>query len=483
MMFLSAFCELRVAALEAAAYDRAMGGVERARKLVAAGKAARAIAILRKELKRSPRDPEATQELGQLLYQQGQPAEAARWLLRTIELAPPRPDLHSNAALALAAAGRAAEAVESMARAIELEPRSSKLYLRHAELLASAGRVDAADEALQRAGELAPGSTEVVAARARLLIASDRAVDAETVLREALARAAASAPLHSLLGDCLHSVGRLEEAVAAYRAALELRSSAAAWESLGCAQLALTDYAGAVESLEQCLAMAAGSAAAHYNLGEARYRLGDVEGAIASFTEAGRSDELAARATGSIAVVIPGAPKADHQAVLAARRRVDERLPKATVEPSRWPAARPVRVGYVSAYFDRPNWMKPVWGLFNHHDRSAVALHLFSDVAVDTIDPGYQRRDGDVVHDISALDATAAAAAVRAAEIDVLVDLNGYSRLERLELFALRPAAVQVAWFNYYATSGIAAIDYIVGDDVVVTPEEEPFYSESSTLR
>jgi predicted O-linked N-acetylglucosamine transferase (SPINDLY family) len=63
-------------------------------------------------------------------------------------------------------------------------------------------------------------------------------------------------------------------------------------------------------------------------------------------------------------------------------------------------------------------------------------------------------------------------------EIDLLVDLNGYSTMGRLPLFAMRPAPVIAGWFNMYATTGIDNYDYLIGDDVVIPLEEEIFYCE-----
>ena len=62
--------------------------------------------------------------------------------------------------------------------------------------------------------------------------------------------------------------------------------------------------------------------------------------------------------------------------------------------------------------------------------------------------------------------------------IDLLVDLNGYSAMARLPLFTMRPAPVVVGWFNMYATTGITGYDYLIGDDLVIPPEEETFYCE-----
>ena len=59
-----------------------------------------------------------------------------------------------------------------------------------------------------------------------------------------------------------------------------------------------------------------------------------------------------------------------------------------------------------------------------------------------------------------------------------MIDLNGYSRPSRLPLFALRPAPVQVAWFNMFATSGLECFDYLLGDQHVIPHTEEGYYTE-----
>ena len=84
----------------------------------------------------------------------------------------------------------------------------------------------------------------------------------------------------------------------------------------------------------------------------------------------------------------------------------------------------------------------------------------------------------DRFHDTTGLSNEALCRRIEQAEIDLLVDLNGYSTMGRLPLFAMRPAPVVVGWFNMYATTGIAGYDYLIGDDLVIPPEEEKFYCE-----
>jgi predicted O-linked N-acetylglucosamine transferase (SPINDLY family) len=185
----------------------------------------------------------------------------------------------------------------------------------------------------------------------------------------------------------------------------------------------------------------------------------------------------------TIAVIVPGCPSADHQAILAARQAWGRLCTTSTpagcrLESIKRNRAGPLRVGYVSAFFHRANWMKPVWGLVNHHDRDRVEVHLFSDVARSRVQVGYRPHASDIFHDITGLSNSDAAALIQQCDLDILVDLNGYSRPARLPMFAFRPAPVIVAWFNQYATTGLESFDYLIGDDRVILEEEEKFYTE-----
>jgi protein O-GlcNAc transferase len=63
-------------------------------------------------------------------------------------------------------------------------------------------------------------------------------------------------------------------------------------------------------------------------------------------------------------------------------------------------------------------------------------------------------------------------------EVDIAVDLNGFTANARTGIFGLRPAPVQVSYLGYPATMGAPYIDYIVADDEVIPPEHRPYYTE-----
>jgi predicted O-linked N-acetylglucosamine transferase (SPINDLY family) len=172
---------------------------------------------------------------------------------------------------------------------------------------------------------------------------------------------------------------------------------------------------------------------------------------------------------------------ADHAAVRTARRRwAESERTTIKVLPHRDSRAggRKLRVGYLSAFFGEPNWMKPVFALINRHDRSAFEITMWSDGKLPSPASGYREHDLDIIADLRGVGNERAARIIADAGMDVLVDLNGYSFQSRLNLLMHRPAPHIIGWFNLFATTGIAAFDWLIGDETVLKAEEESFYSE-----
>ena len=63
-------------------------------------------------------------------------------------------------------------------------------------------------------------------------------------------------------------------------------------------------------------------------------------------------------------------------------------------------------------------------------------------------------------------------------KIDILVDLIGFTKPERLELFNSRIAPLQISWLSYCNTTGLDNIDYLISDKNLILPGEESMYSE-----
>jgi len=263
-------------------------------------------------------------------------------------------------------------------------------------------------------------------------------------------------------------------------------ANANTWQKTGDALLAVNEFAQAIGAFEQAIALAPDQPEGHHNLARAKYTLGLADEAMVHLR---RTCELTNDLDPwvALATTIPNAPSADHAEVLQVRRQYASML-RARRDPPALPTraprstADPMRVGDLSAHFAGRNYMKPVWALVNHHDRSRFQIHLLNDKQSPSggndLFEGYQSKVSDQIHHVAGLNDEELARLLQALELDILVDLSAYSHVARIGLFAHRLPAITMGWFNMFATSGFPAFDYIIGDSHVVMPEEESYYSE-----
>lgn len=141
---------------------------------------------------------------------------------------------------------------------------------------------------------------------------------------------------------------------------------------------------------------------------------------------------------------------------------------------------RKLRIGYFSNDFHEHATSRLLVETFEAHNRERYELHAFS-FGVD--DGGNMRRRleqaFDVFHDVTALDDIETARAMHAAEIDILVDLKGYTLGARTGVLMLRPAPVQVSFLGYPGTLGAEICDYIITDSFTTPAGVSSDYSEA----
>ncbi len=139
-----------------------------------------------------------------------------------------------------------------------------------------------------------------------------------------------------------------------------------------------------------------------------------------------------------------------------------------------------IRLGYLSNDFRQHPTAHLISELIERHDRRRFEVIGYS-CGPDDGSPERRRlaKGFDRFTDIRLASHADAAGIIHRDEIDILVDLNGYTRGARTRILAHRPAAVQVNFLGYPGTMGADFIDYIVADAIVIPPGEERFFSET----
>ena len=140
-----------------------------------------------------------------------------------------------------------------------------------------------------------------------------------------------------------------------------------------------------------------------------------------------------------------------------------------------------LRIGYVSSDFGNHPTSHLMQSVPGFHDRNKCEVFCYALSANDG--SAYRiklEKEAEHFIDLSVVSSDGAAARkIFEDEIHVLINLNGYTKGARNEIFALKPAPIQVMWLGYPGTSGSPYMDYIITDKVTSPMEFSHMYSET----
>lgn len=290
----------------------------------------------------------------------------------------------------------------------------------------------------------------------------------------------AELPIHDLLEAARRKLGAGEFAPAQLLAEQVLERdprNALALHLLGLAAYRMRDLKRAVDLAEQSLRIEPANAEFLSNLGFFYSELGRVEDAVATLRKALAIDPQLRIARSSLIfslMFLDGVPAKDLHAehVAWAKMHADPLIALARPHANSRDPERQLRIGYVSADFRRHSVSYFIEPVLAQHDREQFRVHCYYNGAAADDTTARIRESADVWRDISRLDDDAAAELIRADGIDVLIDLSGHLRDNRLLVFARKPAPVQITWLGYLQTTGMQAMDYKLTDAISDPPGE-----------
>lgn len=138
-----------------------------------------------------------------------------------------------------------------------------------------------------------------------------------------------------------------------------------------------------------------------------------------------------------------------------------------------------LRIGYVSSDMRNHAVGFLTSEIFELHDRSKVDVFIYY-CGINVPDPTYERikAAADKWTNITGMNNEAITELVRADQVDILIDLNGYTKDGPFQAFAMRPAPVIVNWLGYPGTLGTPCHHYIIADDYIIPDWAEKYYTE-----
>ena len=287
-----------------------------------------------------------------------------------------------------------------------------------------------------------------------------------------VAKLPGASQLHYNLGKVYSDLQRYPEAIAAYRRALQINpKNIEAQCNVGGMLEHNGEYSQAIAAYRKAIGINPSHPEAHNNLGLILRQLGKFEEAMESFKRAIQAQPAGLSFMQNLISTMNYMPRMDCGEIFNAHQKFGQQL-----ELSSKPfAARPIgisetdtmrrlRIGYVSPDFKQhavAHFIEPVLA---NHQKDGFEIFCYSNNPI--VDATTRHLQSLVPHwrDITGMTDDDAAKKIRDDGIDILVDLAGYTNLNRLMIFTLKPAPVQATWIGYPNTTGLSRMDYRITD-------------------
>jgi protein O-GlcNAc transferase len=464
-------------------------------------------------LQRQPKAAEVLHSLGVLQAQRQNLDQALVWMGRAADAAPGHVTARLNRGNLLRALGRREEALSSYNDALGIESGHLDTLINRAALLMELGRREAALLDYELVLKMTPDHLETLLRHGGLLLALDRPAEAVSSYERALTIKPDFVEALNSRGIAQARLGRRAEALESYDRAVNVApGNAETFNNRGALLADMGRYEEALASYDRAIAIKpefpgfidnrAGllrMMGRHEQVAQAYSRLlqltpddGHALGhklyadtQICEWSKREADIKCLLRHVESGAHILPFTVLVTVDSGVAqlecARNYARRKYPVPANNPfTSTPGHHGrIRVAYLSADFHLHATAQLMAELFERHDRERFEVSAWS-FGPETGDAMRARLRAafEHFHDVRDVSDGDLVTRLRAAEIDIAVDLKGYSKGCRPGVFAKRVAPVQVNYLVYPGTTGADYMDYIIGDAEVIPEGDEVFYSE-----
>ena len=361
------------------------------------------------------------------------------------EINPQDADVHNNLGNVLKKLEKFDEAKDSYRQAILLRQNFSEAYYNLGDLLNKLGRFEEAEKNYNQAIKFKPNFAEAFNNLANLLKELRRFEEAEKNYNQAIKFKPNFAEAFNNLANLLKELRRLDESIINYKESLKIKPE-------------LINAEAEILFLEASI----GDHSNYKNLDKKSSRLGISTKSVEPF---------------------PGLSWVDNplQQLKRSINYSEEKFKRTPINISIKPKVPPkrIKIAYISGDFYNFPTMHLLAGVLETHNRDRFEVYAFS-YTLRQNDEMRQRIKLGVDHfiDVSHLSSIEIAKLIKSKNIDISIDLNGYTKETRSEIFQYRMSPIQINYLGYPSTMGASFMDYIIADPITIPDENRDFYSE-----
>jgi protein O-GlcNAc transferase len=405
-------------------------------------------------------------------------AEAESVITKAISLSPGSDASYYNFGLISKRLNKPTQALQQFNKALRLNPAVSETWNNRGTIFNDLRQYNEAIFDFDQAISLKPNYSEALANKGKSLAGLRCFDEAFAAYDKALALKPDLAEAWLGRGAVLAERRRFDEAFAAYDKALALKPDLAeAWLCYGDAYADLKQYDNAFAAYEQALSLRPDLKYAEGARLHAKMHLCDwakIETEIRHLLSAVRDQKLV-----SVPFVLLSMPASAADQLQCAKSFVADQASFPALWCGEIYSHDRIRLAYLSADFHDHATAYLIAGLFEHHDETRFEVSAISFGAERSSDMRLRITDA-VEHFIDVWDKTdqQIAELMRKREIDIAIDLKGFTQGARFGVLARRAAPVQVSYLGYPGTLGADYIDYVIADPSIIPPEHFNYYSE-----
>ena len=450
---------------------------ERGTVLAAMGEHEKALAAFQKAVGVNPEFADAHLNTGNLLGELDRHEEAKLAFEKALALNPKLGRAWSGLGKSFREQNLFDEALSSFDKALALDSTLADAWLGRGNVFWELKRFDEALVAYDKALTLEPDLVQAWLGRGNVFCVLKSFDGALTAYDKALALESDLAKAWLGRGEVFWELKRFDEALAAYDKALALEPNLAqAWLGRGFVYASLKQYEKALSDYDRALSLEPGLTYAQANRLSIKQSLCDwtnIESEIDRFLSRVRDRKPSFP---FILLSIPSSPKDQLQ---CAKAFVADQGSFPPLWRSEIHSHDRIRLAYLSADFHEHATAYLTAGLFEKHDKTRFEVYAISFGPNQNSDTRL-RIAGAIEHfiDVQNKSDLQIAQLIRQLEIDILIDLKGYTNDARYNVLARRPAPLQVNYLGYPGTMGADYVDYIIADRTIIPEEQFPFYSE-----
>ena len=408
-----------------------------------------AVRLLERSLAIEPRQPFALNSLGNALNSLGRYEDALVAFDKVLTYQRNHPTALNNRATSLRALRRPQEALASIDRAITANPSYPEAFNNRGLALHDLGRLDDALRSYDRALVLKPQFPDALKNR----------------------------------GNLLRALKRFNDALVSYDKALQLMPDASTYHGRSVANMGLHRFDDALADIEKAVQL---DPHLPYALGQLlviKSQLCHWEHFDETRRQVIAAIESGARACApftSLSIDCPQEVRRRCSDIHAADRYPARQMPPAkTKRRDETPPSDRIRVAYLSAQFQSHATALLIAGVLEHHDKARFEVYGISFGPRDkNAVPDRSERAFEHFVDVGGRSDLEIAEMLRDRQIDIAVDLMGFTAGCRTGIFSFHPVPVQVNYLGYPGTMSDGYMDYIIADRFVIPDQDRPHYSE-----